>query len=415
MTGTILDTAQVDTFGLQVPPGGAVVFVRGLQSCDATRPLLMQLYDPSGVYRDVSQVCRGLGREVLATHGRWTITVTGTAAPPSKADTTFGTGPYRFLVSKIGTDASGTTALDRTVSGTLRAAGQIDKATLPVASAGEIIYVRGPGCTPQSPAITVVLKNPSGVAVNLGRACQGFGRQRLTEVGNWTFEVSGSDAATGDYRFEVLGVRPDRVVTLKPGQRLSGIIEAPGVNDIFTLDATAAQIVYIRSLEPCSDANQAIRLLLVAPSGVTFDIARACDGLRREVFRFAGIWKLVASGDYDATGTYRLEVLGVRPDLKRPITVGSSVDGAIEQVGAQDRWTFHAAAGDKIRIQGSGACEAAALSWQLLNPSGVVADLARVCDKDRRATTLGEAGDWTIVVSAATDGVGSYRIALERA
>ena len=412
VSGTILEAGQVDTFRLEVPGGAMVVFVRGLQPCDGARLLLMEVSDPSGVLRDVGQACRGLGRQVLTEAGRWTITVHG-AAVTSKDGPTSATGPYRFTVAKIGTDTSGSTALNQTVTGSIRAPGQIDTTTLHVA-AGQIIYVRGAGCTPQSPGLTVVLKDPSGTAVNLSRSCDGFGRQRLATGGDWTLEVSGSDGQTGDYRFEVLAVRPDRLVATAAGQRLSGAIEAPGVNDIFAFDALAGQVVYLRSLEACTDANSSVRLVLVDPNGSTTDIAQACHGLRREELRSAGKWKVVVSADRDARGTYRMELLGVRADHRQRVDVGQTVEGVIEQVGARDRWTFVGSEGERVQIRGLATCSPADLRWQLVDPKGTVADLGRLCEPGPSVSTLRVAGEWTILVGASADGTGTYQLGLER-
>jgi len=217
--------------------------------------------------------------------------------------------------------------------------------------------------------LTMVLESPSGARGEVGwvgnNGCEAHGPFLLEETGAHVLELHGGDGAvieatTGAYRLVPLGLTERDVAPAAFDVPLDGEIgELFGV-DRWSFDAAEGDLLVIDVLAVDHDCRQDLTMTLEDPFGEREELVwvgnNGCEA--HEPFEIArnGAHTLEFHGGNgsvieDVTGEYRfvlsflteLDVVGAAPDTR--------LDGEITQVYGIDRWTFDAAANQRLTIE----------------------------------------------------------------
>jgi len=96
----------------------------------------------------------------------------------------------------------------------------------------------------------------------------------------------------------------------------------------------------------------------------------------------------------------------VPPTTTTSVSIGQSVSGTIESIGAWHDYTFSAKAGQVVTINASGAC-VTDMAWSLLRPDGTEQDRLNSCTSLGRQV-LAAGGAYTIRVFSVRAATGAY-------
>jgi hypothetical protein len=204
------------------------------------------------------------------------------------------------------------------------------------------------------------------------RTCLGCtqpGVQRLRAGGRYTLIVgSDREVGTGTYRLQLHDVPDANRFKIAIGDVIAedvtgpgaGVIESPGVEDIYSFEAKPRQRVYFRTREHSSGIASARIRLLDSNETELFTSCLGCSEPGVQVLTTGGSYTLIVGSANDpATGTYSLQLFDVpRPDeftitLPAKIANGAPGRGAglIESPGAEDRYILHVDAGQKLEFK----------------------------------------------------------------
>ena len=204
------------------------------------------------------------------------------------------------------------------------------------------------------------------------RACLGCGHpgvQKLRTGGRYTLIVgSDRDPGVGTYELQLHDVPdPDRFKVAigdvigedKPGPG-AGVIESPGVEDIYAFEASPRQRVYVRVREHSTAIASAKVRLLDSNDTPIFEGCLGCGEPGVQVLTKGGAYSLAVGIRNDpGIGTYRLQLFDVpKPDefaITMPAKIANGVPargaGLIESPGAEDRYSFEVEAGQQLAFK----------------------------------------------------------------
>jgi hypothetical protein len=204
------------------------------------------------------------------------------------------------------------------------------------------------------------------------RTCLGCGEpgvQRLRAGGRYTLIVgSDRESGTGTYQLRLHDVPDPDQFKIAIGDVIAedvtgpgaGVIESPGVEDIYSFEALPRQRVYFRTREHSSGIAPVRMRLLDSNDAPVFEGCLGCGEPGVQALTKGGSYSLiVGSPNNPATGTYRLQLFDVpRPDeftitLPARIANGAPGRGAglIESPGAEDRYVLQVDAGQKLEFK----------------------------------------------------------------
>ena len=184
--------------------------------------------------------------------------------------------------------------------------------------------------------------------------------------------------------------------------------------DVYTFTATAGQIAFFEALSQDSAFKNSLRWQLIKPSGTAQFSSFFSNAQGRTVLAEAGAYKIrVYSDGTDPTwiGPYSFRVTSIPPDQTFPYTLGTTVSdgvpapgaGRLEVAGAEDNYTFTAAANDLVFFESIAQDPAFknSLRWELIKPSGT-ALFSSFFSNTQGRKLLPEAGQYRIRIF--TDG-----------
>jgi hypothetical protein len=235
---------------------------------------------------------------------------------------------------------------------------------------------------------------------------------------------------TGTYQFKIWDVPPaqhfniavgDTVTNNAPGPG-AGIIETPGIQDIYTFSVTPGRRVYFQ-VTGNPDAFNFIDWTLRDSAGeVLFD--EGFNGFEPGAFTLtnAGPYTLtVEDRDFFTTGSYSFKLWDVPPPQQFTVNIGDTIRdgqpgpgaGQIESPGAKDIYTFQAQPNEKVAfraIQGTPS----RVDWVLLDSAGEVIFRGCLGCFDPGTFTLA-GGTYTMIVGDDRESqVGPYEIEFVR-
>ncbi|MET0659119.1 MAG: hypothetical protein ABW110_13290, partial [Steroidobacteraceae bacterium] len=203
------------------------------------------------------------------------------------------------------------------------------------------------------------------------RTCLGCGQpgvQQLRAGGTYKLQVGGTQDAMGSYRLRLHEVPdPDRfsiqigdsIGEDKPG-RGAGTIESPGVEDVYSFQASSRQRVYFRIHGFSAGVAQARMRLLDADEAEVFNGCLGCSEPGLQSLTKGGSYTLTIGNRTDpGTGTYRLQLFDVpSPDafsISIPAKIAAGIPGPraaqIESPGAEDRYELALETGQKLEFK----------------------------------------------------------------
>lgn len=340
-----------------------------------------RLTDPDGVEVFNAFFIGDVGTVTLEKAGTYGLTV-GT-------DRTDVTGAYRFRLWDVPSPQSFAISIDQVVSNNVPAAGAGNIETPGVhdiytftATAGQRVFfdlIQG-----LQVGQRWRLTDPDGSEVFNDAFIGDVGTVAMQKDGTYTLTVGTDESdVTGAYQIRLWNVPPAPAFPIAIGDVVSdgvpgpgaGNIETPGTYDIYTFSVTAGERVYFDLLEGPQVGQ---RWRLTTPEGVeVFNSFFISDEGAVTLEKNGGYTLTVGADGNDVTGTYRFQLWRVPPPQVFPISIDQVVSngvpavgaGNIETPGAQDTYTFTAAAGQRVYfdlIQGVQVGQ----RWRLADPDG---------------------------------------------
>ncbi|MBZ0289939.1 MAG: lamin tail domain-containing protein, partial [Anaerolineae bacterium] len=367
--GNIESAGSNDTYTFPVT-AGQIVYFDYISTSNFS--LDWQLRSPSNTLIFNNTISTEVGRRTLTETGNYVLTV--------QDNSSTATGTYSFKIWGV-TDNSFPIVVGDTVSngvpgagaGNIEVPGANDVYTFS-AAAGDILYF---DALSTSASLYLTLTSPSSAAVFTSVYLGGdAGRRTLTETGTYTLTAAAfnaTSATTGTYSFKLWAVPVTPPFGILVGDTVSdgvpgagaGNIETPGVQDVYTFDATAGDIVYFDAL----NTSSSLYLTLTSPTTVSVfsNIYLGGDAGRR-VLTETGTYTLTVaafSATSSAVGTYSFKLWPVAAPDEFDIAVGDTISdgipgagaGNIESPGARDVYTFSASAGDIVFFDSLGASD----------------------------------------------------------
>ena len=304
--------------------------------------------------------------------------------------------------------------------GAIETIGASDTFTFPV-TAGQKVYIES--TTTSTCNTRWKLTTPTGTLFDTG-FCADQGPFVPAATGTWTLTVS-NPTTTSTYAFRFWYVQPPQTFAYTVGNTVSngvpgpgaGNTETPATEDRYTFAGTAGQKVFFDSLPPVGCSN-AIRWQLLNPSATQIFESGVCSDFGQVTLPTAGTYTLRVYGLLHVVGTYSFRIRNVPAPQTFAYTIGNTVSngvpaagaGNIETPGAEDRYTFTGAAGQKVFFDSlfvAGCTNA--IRFRLLNPSSAQIFETGVCT-DFGQVTLPTAGTYTIrtFTTNPSDAVGTY-------
>ena len=250
-----------------------------------------------------------------------------------------------------------------------------------------------------------------------------LGLVTLERGGTYTITVYSVQDNTGAYSFKLWDVPPPQTFSISIGDTISegapetgaGMIETPGVQDVYTFEAEPGQIVYFDGLS----GSASLRARVTDDTGIEIMPEWWLDRDSGEItLERGGTYTITAFGYQDATGAYSFKLWDVPPPQTFSISIGDTVSegvpeagaGNLESPGAQDVYTFTAEAGQVIAFQPEGGNYY--MRATLVDESGAVVFEDAPMDRAAGEFTLERGGVYTLTVSNAFDAYGTYQFQL---
>ena len=385
--GEIETPGAVDIYEFNASAGQTVFFQTTEWSSAA---LNWRCFDPTGDELFSSGISSDAGTFELTETGTYSLEVLdfGTA-----------TGTYSFIIWETTTDTTAI-SIESPVSGDIDEPGDIDLFTF-TASSGQSLFFQSTDW--ESAALNWRCFAPSGDQLFQAGISSSNGPFELTESGTYTVQVLDFGDAVGTFSFTVWETNTDSsAIALET--LVSGEIEDPGDNDLYTFSGTAGQSLFFQTTEwetaalnwRCFDPNGD----QLFQSGISSD---------------RGPFELTESGTYTlefrdfgaATGTYSFIVWETNTDTSA-ISLETLVEGEIEDPGDNDFYTFTATAGQNLFFQ-TVDWATAALNWRCFDPNGDEV-FATGISNDRGPFAMKLTGTYTIEVLDFGDAIGTYSL-----
>jgi hypothetical protein len=377
----------------------------------------LNVYDPAGA----SVVSDANGQDVTSTE--FTTATTGTyTVVVYDVSSGYATGSYTvYFVLAPGADKDGSLTPGGEITGQL-AEGALDSYTF-TAQAGEGVFLRVVNASTGTLLPAVNVYDPSGAPVIVTSGQEVASTEFTTaKTGTYTvvvYDASNGAASTGPYNlYFTLAPGANNGGLLPPGGKITGQL-AEGALDSYTFDAQAGQGVFLRLVNPGTNALLPA-LTIYDPGGAPVIVTSGQEGASAE-FSAAktGTYTVVvydASNGSVSTGTYNLYFF-IAPGAES----GGSLDGgeasATLGVGALDSYTFVAAATDKVTVQvtatGGGSLVPALNVYDPTGASAIYAASGQVVASGTFNASI--AGTYTIVVydaSPSNASTGPYSVAV---
>jgi RHS repeat-associated protein len=372
VAGEIGVAGEVDVYEFSAA-AGQVVFVDRTATSNPNG-LIWQLEDRVGriLASNLSSLL-DLGPVALM-GGTYTLTILGKTGQ---------TGTYEFrLVGVVNRQSS--IAIGQTVSDQIQMPGQKVEYTF-TAVAGQVVFLdlissvtAGVRWTLQDEHGRALLPTTSSLS-DAGPFPLAGGTYRLTVLGNGD--------AIQTYEFRVAEVIDDAPASVTIGDTVSGSIDVPGQQDLYTFSALAGQRIF---LDQTATSNvNGLNWILEDEDGPpplprTSSLADAGP-----LMLVGGDYRLTVLGEGGATGTYTFRLLEVIDGAPVAIGVGDTVSGSIDVPGQKDVYSFTALTDQIVHLDQTATSNLLGLNWILEDSLGR--------EVLPRTTSLADAGPFTLM------------------
>jgi hypothetical protein len=247
--------------------------------------------------------------------------------------------------------------------------------------------------------------------------CSEPGVRTLTKGGTYTLTVGNDkNPATGTYQIQLIDVPPPNQFSIKIGDQIkedvpgpgAGIIESPGIQDIYTFEARPRQKIYFRAWEHSAGMSY-IKWQLTDSGGMeVFDTCLGCGEPGVQTLTKGGSYRLAVGNESNpATGTYRLQLYDVPLSKQFSIKIGDRIRpgipgagaGTIESPGAEDVYLFSATPGQKVSFRITERSKGMDyINWRLVDDNGMELFNSCLACGERGAHTLSKGGTYTLTI-----------------
>jgi RHS repeat-associated protein len=383
---------------------GAVGYFAAQPGCDNTQSLRWSISSEDGTAANDQWVCSDIGRFIFPKAGRYRLHVYSFRGGTGDFAVTWKTSrPDKHLSLAVGADAVGTLDLP----------GAEDIYQLDAAAGTTAYFAAAPGC---DPALTLRWRiegeNGGPVSGDSG-LCGDLGRIVFPKTGRYILRVYSYGGGTGAYRAKWSASRPDKELSLKAGDPMSGDIDLPGALDDYSMLVKAGDVGFLRAAPDCKSGS-GIRWSISNERELSRD-SDICADLGRVAFADPQTYRVHIYSYHGATGAYRAQWLVSRPDRHLSMNVGDSPVGNIDRPGAIDDYSLEAKAGETDIFKAAPDCKPAqgirwtiqtAVSKDSLGDADICADLGKI--------VFTKAGHYILRVYSYNGGAGSYHVSRAR-
>ncbi len=235
------------------------------------------------------------------------------------------------------------------------------------------------------------------------KACAGVPRELYDRC---VFDV----AVSGNEKFAVGYRTMDKLRTVGGGaasvgkkfgpQRLE-----PGQQQTFTMDSDADTLYFASDADCTKPTSATVYWRITMPDGHDTLQVPMCADPGRQTTTKHGTWKIdvwVAPGA-EQGGIFAFHVANAGQQRKFDITLPKTADSTMSGAGAEDRYRFTAAAGDKVTLTAKSTCDSdRPLYWGLESPDGNRITLrTKACDSIGQQT-ITVPGTWSVAIYNST-------------
>ncbi len=401
VSGT-LSADSTKSYRFSVPAGLVGYFAGDTTTACGSHDLIWSIDKADGTsFTGASDACNDIGRVRFDEAGDYQLKVVAGGGA---------SGPYALTWLASRPDRASTLAAGQTVSGAIELPGAEDDYQIR-ATAGDVGYfAAASSCTGPASNWWIDSYHDDQWQPYIGASviCNDLGRVLFTATGQYRLVVRGNDAATGSYTVSWKASRADHVMPLSAGQTVSGTIDAPGAQDVYTMDVPAGTIAYLQADTGCTAKN--LYWTVQTPEGVGMvGASGVCTDLGRIQFVTAGAYRLVVYSFGPDTGPYKITWVTSRPDRVRPLPAGSA-SGTVEKPGAHDIYSFTASA--TITLRAAPGCTppagtAPGLVWWIQHDGASITGTVPICT-DLGTVTLPATGDYQLVIAGDQAATGDY-------
>ena len=380
-----------------------------------------------------------VGRFMLEEGGLYTLTVGegGTNQTGSYQFKFWDVVPQPFQIAIGDSVADGIPAPG---AGNLEIPGALDVYTF-TARSNQQVYLELKEPSPSSP-LEYLLKDENGYLYSDCVRCLNPGVLTLVKGGTYTltfgngvqpsFDPTPPD--TGPYQFRIWDVPPPQRFAIAIGDTVTngvpaagaGILESPGVQDIFTFTATPGERVYFQELG-AYDTFNFMRWSVTDETGerIFSEDFSGVGGFDPGAYSLArgGVYTIVVDDrNFFTTGPYQFKLWRVPPYDRFTIAIGDAIRenqpgpgaGRIESPGKKDIYTFSAQPGEKVAFRVV-QTDLSFIEWTLEDESGERIFRSCMGCTDPGVFTLTRGGTYTMTVGDDSEAeTGTYELEIAR-
>ena len=380
---------QTLSFSYNAPPALPVFFDSNVTSNFAA--LRIELRDPQNQQIFISEDQSERGPLFLDRAGTYTLTVSG--------DTPASTGDFNFTLLDL---LNGNTALtlDATTSGDLIAFEA--KPFGFVGSVGQRIFYDG--LDADFDAVTATLYSSSGNLIFNVNSDDGAGPFTLTEAGGYLLLINNRLPSTSNFSFRITSPASTTAPSVI-GTTISDSLSVPGDEKEYTFTGSVGQRIFYDALQ--NDFGGGQRAHLITPSGAILFNRNQDDNNGPFTLSEAGTYRLLMTGDNDATGTFSFRML--EPTfVSQPLTIGTTINDTLANPGNQKEYTFTGSIGQRIFYDALQNDFGAGQRATLIAPNGAIL-FNRNQDDNNGQFILSEVGTYRLLFSGDGDVTGAFR------
>jgi subtilase family serine protease len=225
-------------------------------------------------------------------------------------------------------------------------------------------------------------------------------------AGDYTLTIDGIGDSTG-YQFRLLDISSANEIT--PGTPVSGILSPSSETDLYRFNATAGERFFF-DIQSLSGESYNVNWRLLAPDGSQIFQNRGGD-IDTQKLSQTGTYILLFEGSpfNSGSGSYSFNVQPVIDPIPEPLTLNSTINGSIDTVGSEKRYTFNLSSASRLYFDS--LTNDYNFTWTLIGANGIIVNSQQLPSSDiyNSSPVLNLAtGDYTITIDASLDKTGAY-------
>ena len=427
ITGAIAQPKQQNVYTLSAAPGQMIYFEA--KSYDKGMEYIKwKLVDSQNTLIFDEYFVSVVGLQSLALGGEYTLTVGSDQEPATGAYELrlHNVPPFDTFAITLGDRVDIEDGVPAAGAGVLEGAGMKDVYTFSAAP-NQQVFFQVKSYNKGMDYIKLKLVDADDTVVFDEYLVSPVGVQTLQLGGEYTLIVGEDrDPASGAYEVRLYNVPSANEFAITLGDRVAiedgapaagaGVIESPGVKDVYTFSATKNQQVFFQLPKYATGMEYLKWKLVDADDTVVFD-EYLVSPVGVQTLQLGGEYTLIVGEDRDpATGAYQLRLYNVPPADTFATEIGAAFAGTIESPGAKDVYTFSATPGQRVDFQiKQKSTNMDYINWKLVDANDAV-----VFDNYLASTsgvqTLELGGEYTLTVGSDKEAAtGTYELIVQKA